>query len=183
MKSSLESGKTLYQSDKKYVENLLAQRLGNQPKEITGLKEKNENVITSRFSQPKENPGLKEKPQDVFTHRFSAKYMGGHKLFPKSRDVKVEILQDRLFVTEIDLEVPYSAITSIENVNEEKITAMRVMIFGLGALWMKKKNLYTVIQLKDELGSEQSLVFDFGKNIEEAQPTIYQRVVRARKKQ
>ena len=112
---------------------------------------------------------------------FEAKYVGGHKLHPKSRDVTVQIAPEKLTVSEINLEVSYKSITNIENADEAKISAMRVVLLGvIGALW-KKKHLYTVIQFKDELGNDQSMIFDFDKKIEEVQPLIYNKVVEARK--
>lgn len=86
------------------------------------------------------------------------------------------------------LTMPYSTITNIENLDEQKISAGRVIGLGLilpklaivGAMW-KKKHLYTVIHYKDELDS-QTLVIDFDEYIDEAQPLIYHKMLEFRKK-
>ena len=65
--------------------------------------------------------------------------------------------------------------------DEQKISALRVIGFGIiGALW-KKQLRYTVIQYKDET-SEKNIVLDFGKYIEEAQPLIYQKMIDSKKR-
>jgi len=104
---------------------------------------------------------------------YKAKYVGGHKMFPKSRDVEVTLLPDKIKIIGIDFEIPYSAIVNVENVDEKKIEWKRVVLLGIaGALW-KKKHLYTIIEYTDALEQQQSVLFDFGKKIEEVQQLIY----------
>lgn len=117
-----------------------------------------------------------EKPET----KFDARYLGGHKMYPKATDTKVLIYKDKVEVEKLNLQVPYTAMTHIENADEKKISAMRVVLLGLiGALW-KKKHVYTVIQYIDALNEEQSLVFDFDKDIDKAQPIIYQKMLQAK---
>jgi hypothetical protein len=72
--------------------------------------------------------------------------------------------------------IPCKSMTNIENMDDQKISALRVIGFGIiGALW-KQQHRYTVIQYKDETG-EKNIVLDFGKYIEEAQPLIYQKMI------
>lgn len=112
--------------------------------------------------------------------KLEAKYVGGHKMYPKSTDTKVLIYSDRLEVEKLNLKIPYASMTNIENADESKISAMRVVLLGvIGALW-KKKHVYTVIQYKDPLGEVQSMVFDFEKEIDKVQPIIYQKMITAR---
>jgi hypothetical protein len=90
------------------------------------------------------------------------------------------IFNDRMHVKKLNLDVTYSKMKTIENADEKKISAMRVVLLGvIGALW-KKKHVYTVIQYTDGLNEEQSLVFDFDKDIDKAQPIIYQKMLKAR---
>jgi len=73
--------------------------------------------------------------------------------------------------------------TNIENMDEKKISALRVVGLGqvflplaiVGALW-KKKKIYTVIEYNDGIDT-QSLVLDFEKNLEKKQPIIYQKMI------
>ena len=76
--------------------------------------------------------------------------------------------------------------TNIENMNDKKISALRVVGLGLiflplaivGALW-KQKKLYTVIEYHDGLDTQQ-VIFDFDDNVEKMQPLIYQRMLQAK---
>ena len=150
-------------------------------------------TICHNCLQSEENKLLKPISPPKKAHpEFEVKYVGGHLLYPKSRNnVFIEILPDKLFITMIDvqfdktteitLDLPYKSIISIENADEKKIAAMRVVLLGvIGALW-KKKHVYTVIRFKDELQNEQSMVFDFGDKIETVQPLIYEKVLESRK--
>jgi hypothetical protein len=70
--------------------------------------------------------------------------------------------------------------TSIENMDEKKISADRVVMLGVvGALW-KKTHIYTIIRYKDEL-DEHKIILDFGDNVEYAQGLIYKKMLEARK--
>jgi len=124
---------------------------------------------------------------------YTAKYVGGHVEYPTSKNCKVFLYDDRL---EIYLEiyewqkdnyenkpsiiVSYESMTNIESANEDKISAFRVAMLGIvGGLW-KKKHVYTLIQYKDEV-DEKTIVLDFGKKINEAQPLIYHNMLESRK--
>jgi hypothetical protein len=112
--------------------------------------------------------------------KFDAKYLGGHKMYPKSTDTKVLIYKDRIHIERLNLQVKYSSMTNIENADEKKISALRVVLLGvIGALW-KKKHIYSVIQYNDVLGEHQTLVFDFDHDIDKAQPAIYQKMLESR---
>jgi hypothetical protein len=121
--------------------------------------------------------GKKKKQDKLGNPVYVAKYVGGHKMFPKSRDVEVALLSDKIKITGVDFEIPYSTITNVENVDEKKIELKRIVLLGIaGALW-KKKHLYTVIDYTDPLEQQQSVLFDFEKNIEEVQQLIYNKSV------
>lgn len=121
--------------------------------------------------------GKKKKQDEQGNPLYVAKYVGGHKMFPKSRDVEVTLLSDKIKITGVDFEIPYSTITNVENVDEKKIELKRIVLLGIaGALW-KKKHLYTVIDYTDALEQQQSVLFDFEKNIEEVQQLIYNKSV------
>jgi hypothetical protein len=125
--------------------------------------------------------GKKQEEQVKPDFRFEAKYVGGHKMYPKPADTKVLLFNDRLEVEKLShLKVAYKSMTNIENADESKISAMRVVLLGLiGALW-KKKHTYTVIQYKDALNEQQTMIFDFDKDIDKVQPIIYQKMLDSR---
>ncbi|MBT3761215.1 MAG: hypothetical protein HOF89_01325 [Candidatus Nitrosopelagicus sp.] len=120
----------------------------------------------------------KKKTQDAQGNPiYKAKYVGGHKMFPKSRDVEITLLADKIKISRINFDIKYSTITNVENVDEKKIELKRIVLLGIaGALW-KKKHLYTVIDFVDEIDQTQSVLFDFAKNIEEAQQLIYDKTI------
>jgi hypothetical protein len=79
------------------------------------------------------------------------------------------------------LTIPYSAILNMENMDDKKVAAERVVLLGvIGALW-KKRHIYTVIRYKEEM-DEQNIVLDFEDNIEKFQPYIYRKMLEYRKK-
>lgn len=105
---------------------------------------------------------------------FGPKYLGGHKLYPKPLDTKIYVFTDRIEVKELNLRVPYTSISNIENADEKKITAKRMFLVGMFAFAWKKKDIFTIIEYTDGFNQKQVLVFDFGKKkIEEAQLKIY----------
>jgi hypothetical protein len=75
---------------------------------------------------------------------------------------------------------------NIENTNEKKISALRVIVLGLifvplaivGALW-KKNHIYTIIRFRDYF-DDQMIVLDFDQNIDSAQSVIYKRMLEFR---
>jgi|SRR5215208_5658121 len=110
-----------------------------------------------------------------------ATYIGGHKAFPKQKHTKVAIYHDRLEILELNLSIPYSFMKNIENMEDKKISKLRVVALGpiIGVLW-KKKVLYTVITCNDGI-DEQTIVLDLGKGVDSIQPLIYQKMLLAKK--
>lgn len=111
-------------------------------------------------------------------------YMGGHKAHPSPGNVQVFFYDNRMELGQKQekpvLKIPYSSIINIENMDEKKISADRVIVLGLiGALW-KKKHIYTVITYKDEL-DEQKIILDFEGSVDATQRFIYKKMMEARK--
>lgn len=127
-----------------------------------------------------------------WTNRTDITYVGGHPAYPKSGDTRIYIYDNRIEVgqTEDDplLVIPYANMINIENMDEKKISALRVVGLGLifvplaivGAVW-KKKHIYTVIHYNDEVGV-QTIVLDFDRFIDKLQPFIYRKMLEVRKK-
>lgn len=110
-------------------------------------------------------------------------YMGGHKLYPKKQRAVVHIERDGLRIEELDnLQIPYSKIKSLENMDEARITKTRVLLMGplIGLLW-KKKFLYTVIEYNDGL-LDQSVILDCDKDADGIQRMIYARMLKAKQR-
>lgn len=169
---SLKKGKQIYNSDQKYLQSLIPS---------------SETIITEQKQIKKIETPKKINSSQTFS--FKGHYLGGHPLHPKSQKIMLFLLPDKLVIQELDFELPYSSIKQIENTNEEKIKALRVV--GLGLIWLplgiaglfwKKKTIFTHLVYQDELGMNASIILDFGKNINEVQREIYQRAVAARKK-
>ena len=117
---------------------------------------------------------------------YYIKYLGGHKAFPTPTDTKLHFHYDRVEIDNPKIVVPYRHIQNIENMNEKKISALRVVALGLifvplaivGALW-KKNHIYTVIQFRDFF-DDQMIILDFDENIDSAQFVIYKRILELR---
>jgi len=84
------------------------------------------------------------------------------------------------------LSIPYNKIKNIDNMDEKKMSALRIVGLGLvflplaivGAMW-EKKALYTVIEYDDGFDTPH-VVLDFGDNVYKYQPMIYQKVMQSR---
>jgi hypothetical protein len=113
-------------------------------------------------------------------YSYKAKYLGGHSAYPKNMDVNLILMPDYLEIPKFPVQIPYGKIKNVQGMTQEKLTAARVMLLGLLAFAAKKKKLFMVLTYEDEVGIEQSPVFDVDK-IEEVQPVIYQRMLNARK--
>ncbi|HVE38089.1 MAG TPA: hypothetical protein VNA18_07850 [Nitrososphaeraceae archaeon] len=117
---------------------------------------------------------------------YYIRYLGGHKAFPTYTDTKMHFYYDRVEIDIPKLVVPYRHMQNIENTNEKKISALRVIVLGLifvplaivGALW-KKNHIYTIIRFRDYF-DDQMIVLDFDKNIDSAQSVIYKRMLEFR---
>jgi hypothetical protein len=59
-------------------------------------------------------------------NQFVPKYLGGHKLYPKSMYTNVYVFSDRLEIAGLNLRIPYTSINNIENADENKISAKRM---------------------------------------------------------
>lgn len=80
---------------------------------------------------------------------YDSKYMGGHKLYPKSSEVKVSLFADRIEIEALHIRMSYTSITDVENADEKKITTKRMFLVGLYAFAWKKKDLFTIIEYID----------------------------------
>jgi hypothetical protein len=117
---------------------------------------------------------------------YFVRYLGGHKAFPTPTDTKMHFYYDRVEIDNPKLVVPYRNMQNIENTNEKKISALRVIVLGLifvplaivGALW-KKNHIYTIIRFRDYF-DDQMIVLDFDQNIDSAQSVIYKRMLEFR---
>jgi len=117
---------------------------------------------------------------------YYIRYLGSHKAFPTPTDTKMHFYYDRVEIDNPKLVVPYRHMQNIENTNEKKISALRVIVLGLifvplaivGALW-KKDHIYTIIRFRDYF-DDQMIVLDFDQNIDSAQSVIYKRMLEFR---
>jgi hypothetical protein len=62
------------------------------------------------------------------------KILGGHKMFPKSSDTKVFVFSDRVELEKPKLRITYNSMSNIENADEKKVSALRLV--GLGLLFL-----------------------------------------------
>lgn len=145
----------------------------------------NSNDDSYKMSLPDKASIPDKKSKDGLLYYSDITYVGGHKAHPTSADTCIYIYNDRIEIgvseEDTELSIPYANMIGIENADKDKISAFRVVMFGvIGALW-KKKAIYTVIQYRDEM-DEQTIVLDFGNDIDKLQPFIYRKMLEFRKK-
>jgi hypothetical protein len=111
---------------------------------------------------------------------FHAKYLGGHPAYPKEQDVHLRIYEDRLTVIggHIKIDIPWAAVTDIENTTQEKLSAARILLVGVLAWAWKKKDILTLLTCKSAAG-DLSLVFKID-GVEKAQPLLYSKMIAAK---
>ena len=109
-------------------------------------------------------------------------YRGGHKAYPSPTATRMHFYEDRIVIDNPKLVIPYRSMKDIENIQEKRISALRVIVLGLiflplaiaGALW-KKNHIYTVIRFRDE--DDQMIVVDFEQNVDSGQSIIYKKML------
>jgi hypothetical protein len=133
------------------------------------------------FNKKEKVKNYEEKPR-----KFDGEYIGGHPAYTEKKKTIVYVYHDRLEIEKLGIVIPVKDIRHIVNEDEEKVRKRRAVALGLiflplafVALAWKKKFVYTVIEYSEPLG-EHEIVIDFGKHMKEAQPYIYDQVVKAR---
>lgn len=114
-------------------------------------------------------------------------YMGGHPQYPKQRNgAAIALWTDSFGIyfnrdEPANITVPYSTITNIESMTEQQMKLGRVLAFGIiGALW-KKKQLYTLIEFKNEHDIACGIVLDLDRAIEKVQSLIYEKMIESKR--
>jgi hypothetical protein len=129
------------------------------------------------------------------SRQFRGKYLGGHVKFHDERKILLEVEDNTvefyddylayswgLIKPEAFLSIPYERIANLQVISSDKIDKLRAVLIGpLAALLWRKKELVLVISFRDEIGFEQTLVFNVGDNFG-AQRVIYDKVVEVKKK-
>ena len=115
--------------------------------------------------------------------KIDAKYISGHSLYYHEKGTDVLFYQDRMQFDNMDITIPYAAITKLGAQEDRHITKTRVFLTGVfpGLFW-KKKYRYTVIEYNDGI-QDQTVILDFHKEANKAQRIIYGQMAGARQKQ
>jgi hypothetical protein len=115
--------------------------------------------------------------------KIDAKYISGHSMYVHEKGTDVLFYGDRLQFDNMDIIIPYNAITKLSGQEDRQITKRRAVCTPLlvGLLW-KKKYRYTVISYNDGI-QEQNVILDFHKEADKAQKLIYQNMVAAKWKE
>jgi hypothetical protein len=152
-----------------------------------GNKDSNKIPVPATSDQ---SPDTEQNQKRSWINYTDITYVGGHPAYPTSANTRIYIYNDRIEIGRREenpiFQIPYSNISNIQNMDEKKISALRVVGLGLvfvplaivGAVW-KKRHIYTVIQYNDEIG-EQTIVLDFGRFIDKIQPFIYRKMLEHR---
>ncbi len=114
--------------------------------------------------------------------KIDAKYISGHSLYAHEKGTDVSFYQDRMRFDNMDITIPYSAITQLGSQEDRHITKTRVLVTGVVGLFWKKKYRYTVIEYNDGI-QDQTVILDFHKEANKAQRIIYSKMIDAKGKQ
>ena len=114
--------------------------------------------------------------------KIDAKYISGHSLYAHEKGTDVLFYDDRMQFDNMDITIPYIAITKLGSQEDRHITKTRVFVTGVVGLFWKKKYRYTVIEYNDGI-QDQSVILDFHKDANKAQKIIYPKMIEAREKQ
>jgi hypothetical protein len=114
--------------------------------------------------------------------KIDAKYIAGHPLYAHEKGTDVLFYEDRMQFDNMDITIPYSAITNLGAQEDRHITKTRVLVTGVVGLFWKKKYRYTVIEYNDGI-QDQTVILDFHKEANKAQKIIYPKMIEARDKQ
>jgi hypothetical protein len=93
---------------------------------------------------------------------YECKYVGGHSIYPDSKDVYVYLRPQYVVIPEFRLQIPYEKIRNIQTKTAEELSAARIFLIGLIAWGLKKKTPLMILTYEDELGIEQNLTFHIG---------------------
>jgi hypothetical protein len=82
---------------------------------------------------------------------YYIKYMGGHKAYRRPTDTRISFYDDKIELENPPLVIPYSSMKNLENFDEKKISAKRVVALGLvavplaivGAMWKEEPHLHS----------------------------------------
>ena len=111
--------------------------------------------------------------------KIDAKYISGHSLYAHEKGTDVLFYEDRMQFDNMDITIPYIAITKLGSQEDRHITKTRVFVTGPLGLFWKKKYRYTVIEYNDGI-QDQSVILDFHKEANKAQKIIYPKMIEAR---
>ena len=117
------------------------------------------------------------KSQEPSLLRFDGEYLGGHTVYPSRCQISLSVDENEVSVHTLNIHIPYSAIKEVKDLDEGHLNALRVFIFGVSALSIKRER-YLCLIYRDEI-QEQNPVFKLD-NLEEVQTLVYQQVVKAR---
>jgi hypothetical protein len=117
------------------------------------------------------------KSQKPILLRVYGEYLGGHTKYPSRCQISLSVDENEVFVDNLNIHIPYSAIKEVKDLNEGHLDALRVFIFGVSALSRKKEKYLCLIY--NDKKQEQNPVFKL-ENLEEVQKRINQQVVNAR---
>ena len=114
--------------------------------------------------------------------KIDAKYVTGHSLYAHEKGTDVLFYEDRMQFDNMDIIIPYTAITNLGAQEDRHVTKTRVLFTGVVGLFWKKKYRYTVIEYNDGI-QDQNVILDFHKEADKAHKIIYHQMIAAKEKQ
>lgn len=118
-----------------------------------------------------------------------ATYYGGHKKYEDKVDVSFVLTKDRILIKELPghaetrIDIPYHKISDFGLATKEQLTVTRMLLVGILAFALKKKERYLYVKYTDSLGFELNPVFGefVGAPITNISSQMYTLIEQARK--
>jgi uncharacterized protein YhhL (DUF1145 family) len=114
------------------------------------------------------------KSQEPILLRVDGEYLGGHTKYPSRCQISLSVDENEVFVHTLNMHIPYSAIKEVKDLDEGHLDALRVFIFGVGALSRRKEKYLCLIYIDEK--QEQNPVFRID-NLEEVHSMVNQQIV------
>ena len=137
-----------------------------------------ENIVNKTTTSNEECTGIVDQSVELMCR---ATYYGGHKKYENKVDISFVLTKDRILIkelpgnTETRIDIPYHKITDFGLATKEQLTVTRMLLVGIFAFALKKKEQYLYIKYSDPLGFQLNPVFGefVGASIENVSSQMY----------
>ncbi|HEY9753573.1 MAG TPA: hypothetical protein V6C97_00275 [Oculatellaceae cyanobacterium] len=115
------------------------------------------------------------KSQEPSSFRVDGEYLGGHASYPSRSQISLLIDENEVFVDTLNIHIPISAIKDVKDLDEGRLNALKIFVFGVNATSQNKKKYLALIY--NDGAQDQNPVFKID-NVEEVQTMVNQQIAK-----